>query len=417
MQETLAQGSSPGTRPKVTVLSGFLGAGKTTLLTHVLNQAGDRKIAVIVNDMSEVNIDANLIERGGVTLSRTEENLVELSNGCICCTLREDLMKEVGRLAESGRFEHILIESTGISEPVPVAQTFTFEDESQKSLGQIATLDTMVTVVDAASFLKDYYDGRELREHGSALSDEDERTITDLLVDQIEFADVIVLNKADLAPPAVLEKTKAAILGLNAGARIVTATRGQVDPGAILGTGLFDFEKASQGATWIRELSGVHRPETEEYGISSFVYREKRPFDADKLNQLFESDTFWTSVLRSKGFFWVAADHRVVYEWAQAGSLSEVKAIGRPWASIPREHWNFSKGEAPDEKPEWDPRFGDRMQELVFIGFDLDEPKMRAQLDACLLESRLLLAGSEAWAHLKNPFPPLEMRSVAQVAG
>ncbi|MET0257534.1 MAG: GTP-binding protein [Methylobacterium sp.] len=391
-------------RLPVTVLSGFLGAGTTTLLNHVLNNRDGLRVAVIVNDMSEVNIDAALIRDGGANLSRTDETLVEMTNGCICCTLRDDLLAEVRRLAYEDRFDHLLIESTGISEPLPVAATFEFRDEAGASLSDVATLDTMVTVVDAASLLRDYGSVDFLRDRGETTGEGDARTLVDLLVEQIEFADVIVLNKISAASPSQRDAALKIIRALNLDARIVEADFGAVPLGDILGTGLFDFERAHQHPLWYRELNGFadHVPETEEYGIRSFVYRARAPMDPTRF-QAFVRES-WPGVIRAKGFFWLATRPDHVGEIAQAGAVVKTEKRGLWWASVPRSSW--------PETPEWHrlmapvlhPVWGDRRQEIVFIGTDpMDEAAIRARLDACLVDASDFTPS--AWTDLPDPFP------------
>ena len=379
------------------------------MLNQVLNNRDGRRVAVIVNDMSEVNIDAELVDRGGAELSRTEEKLVEMSNGCICCTLRDDLLAEVSRLAQEGRFDYLLIESTGISEPIPVAQTFTFEDENGVSLSHISRLDTMVTVVDAANFLHDYKQAEALQERGESLGEEDQRTVTDLLIDQIEFADVIVLNKLDLVNEKQAEEVEAIIKALNPGAQIIPTSHSKVPLDRVLDTKLFDYQKAESSAGWIKELQGEHTPETEEYGISSFTYRSSKPFDAEKFYAFVSNKEKWEGILRSKGFFWVSADHKCAYEWAQAGGVSNVSPAGIWYHAVEdKEALQIPEDKRPENRPDWDENYGDRMQLLVFIGQSMDEDAIRAELDACHYVHDVENLDMDSWNGLENPFPVLD---------
>ncbi|MFK7749418.1 MAG: GTP-binding protein [Kordia sp.] len=382
----------------VTVLSGFLGAGKTTLLNHILHNKQGLKVAVIVNDMSEVNVDAELVKNENI-LSRTEEKLVEMSNGCICCTLREDLMVEVERLAKEDRFDYLLIESTGISEPIPVAQTFSFVDENNGiDLSRFSYVDTMVTVVDAFNFFKDFGSPEKLIDRDLTDIEGDYRTIVNLLTDQIEFANVIVLNKTDLVLEGHLGVLKAAIHKLNPSANIIESSFSKIEPKAILNTGLFNFEEAEQSAGWIEELNKEeHTPETEEYGISSFVYRSKKPLDPNRFLKYIQ-EKFPQNIIRSKGLFWLASRPGQALVWGQAGGSLKTDNAGVWWSSMPFneriQYGSFVDNQQQIES-DWDMKFGDRKNEIVFIGQDMDEKQIKADLNACLITDAKL--ENEQW--------------------
>ena len=388
----------------VTVLSGFLGAGKTTVLSNILNNRDNKKVAVIVNDMSEINIDSAIVQNE-VSLHRSEEKLVEMSNGCICCTLREDLLEEVTKLAKEGRFDYLVIESTGISEPLPVAETFTFADEDGVSLSDVAKLDTMVTVVDAVNFLKDYEEAKYLQETGESLGKDDERSVADLLVDQIEFADLILISKTDLVSPSDKERLTAILKALNTDAKIIPIAHGKVDIEEVLNTGLFDFEKAQQAPGWLKEMRGEHVPETEEYGIGSFSYEARRPFHPEKFHQFLHTTEKFGKLLRSKGYFWLATRPQLAGQWSQAGGIASYGFAGMFWKAIPEKDWPDDEDYLASIKKQWVEPFGDMRQELVFIGQGLDQSKMIEALDECLLSEEEVLKGKSYWSTLSDPFP------------
>ncbi len=387
----------------VTVLSGFLGSGKTTLLNRILKNTDGLKVAIIVNDMAEVNIDAELVRQGGGLVSQKDAQMVEMQNGCICCTLREDLLIEVARLAEQRSFDYLVIESTGISEPMPVAATFHFRDqETGKSLSDHCRLDTMVTVVDATSFPDDTTQSRPLKELGLALGDDDLRTLTTLLVEQVEFADVILVNKTDLLDKEQVEKVISTLRALNPVATILPSSYCDVPLPELMNSGRFDAKRARSMPGWYRELTGLHTSETEEYGVSSFVFRARRPFHPRRLRELVSED--WKGVLRSKGFLWLASQNDRTLAWSQAGQSITLSGEGAWWAAIPKEKWPTDEGAVNWILQRWEESFGDRRQEIVFIGVDLDQEAITSKLRAALLNDLEFSQGPKKWIEFEDSF-------------
>lgn len=398
----------------VTVLSGFLGAGKTTLLSHILSNAEGKKVAVIVNDMSEINIDAQILKQNQISISRTEEKVVELSNGCICCTLREDLLEEITDIANSKKFDYLVVESTGISEPLPVAETFFFEEEDGKSLSQVARLDTMVTLVDAFNFMQNLEDADYLKEHKLEIDEQDERTIADLLTDQVEFADIIVLNKTDLVDEKALQSIKNLLKKLNPKARVINSEYSKVSLDQVLDTNSFDFEEAQSHDDWFAypEITG-RVSEVDEYRISNFVYRRRKPFHPDRLWKCFNER--WQGVVRSKGMYWIASRPDYVGVWSQAGGACNCTFSAKWLAASPKNEWEFEdEKELQELKEKWDPKFGDRQQEMVIIGQGINEASICKMLDDCLLTDEELALGSDYWKNYKDPFPEVELEDVDQ---
>ena len=399
----------------VTVLSGFLGAGKTTLLNHILANRDGLKVAVIVNDMSEINIDAALVRDGNAELSRTDEQLVEMSNGCICCTLREDLLLEVKRLADENRFDYLLIESTGISEPMPVAETFTFQDESGEGLSDVSELDTMVTVVDAANFLRDFGSWDDLKDRNMQLGEDDDRNIVDLLVDQVEFANVIIVNKTDLVSREQVGTIKKIIGQLNSTAMVLESTKSRVPLKEILNTGRFKFDQAQEWSSdWLVIPRGEEETETEEYGISNFVFRSDRPFHPQRIWDAIGNDMetgLFQNVLRSKGVTWIASRHDWAYNWSQAGCSVVLEPAGFWWASAPEESWPQEEEVIAEIQKRMANEYGDRQQELVFIGQNLDQDHVTGILNDCLLTDEEYELGPASWAHFEDPLAPIVMET------
>ena len=387
----------------VTVLSGFLGAGKTTLLKNILSNRKGLRVALIVNDMSEINIDATILSSSEVQISRKDEKLVEMSNGCICCTLREDLLTEIENLASQNKYDYLIIESTGISEPMPVAETFFFEDESGKKLSNVARLDTLVTVIDAKNFLNELDEADYLKDRDLQAGDEDTRTIADLLVEQVEFANVLVINKSDLVSKKELESLKSLTRKINSSAKVLTCQHGNLQPDSILNTGLFDIEQTREHDQWMKTPLEAKESETEEFGISSFVYKRRAPFHPERFWQLISNR--WEGVVRSKGSFWIASRPDLVGVWSQAGGSCSAYFKGQWFASLPKEDWNFETKEDYEMfQKEWDKTFGDRQQEIVLIGRNMNKESLIRDLDKCLLTSSELSKGSSYWQQMGDRF-------------
>lgn len=387
----------------VTVLSGFLGAGKTTLLNYILKNREGLRVAVIVNDMSEINIDGAAAQQG-VELNRTDEQLIEMSNGCICCTLREDLLKEVAALAQQKRFDYLLIESTGISEPLPVAETFTFTDEAGHSLSDLTRLDTMVTVVDGVNFLTDYHAAQWIGEREKDIAEDDERAITDLLIEQIEFADVVLVSKTDLISQVAYQELHAILRSLNTQARILPMRMGDIPLTEILNTHAFDFAKAAQAPGWLKEMRGEHIPESDEYGIASHAWLARRPLHAERFYQFLNQEWLNGRLLRSKGYFWLAPCPDLVGSWSQAGGMMRYSYAGQWWASVPRSDWPKDPESLKIIEEKWQDNVGDCRQELVFIGQNINFNQLEADLNECLLSDAEFALGEAHWKSLAEPF-------------
>lgn len=387
----------------VTVLSGFLGAGKTTLLNHILKNREGLRVAVIVNDMSEINLDGSAAQHG-VELNRAEEQLIEMSNGCICCTLREDLLKEVVELAQQNRFDYLLIESTGISEPLSVAETFTFTDEAGHSLSDLTRLDTMVTVVDGINFLTDYHAAQWIGERENDIAEDDERAITDLLIEQIEFADVILVSKTDLISQVAYQELEAILRSLNTQAKILPMRMGDIPLKEVLNTHAFNFDQAAQAPGWLKEMRGEHIPESEEYGITSHAWQARRPLHAQRFHQFLNQEWSNGRLLRSKGYFWLAPCPNIVGSWSQAGGMMRYSCAGQWWASVPRADWPQDAESLKSIAEKWQDEVGDCRQELVFIGQNINFNQLEASLNACLLTDDELAQGPATWQQWAEPF-------------